>query len=107
MRVAQRLVLGSVLLSMLVIVTGAVGYYASARIGREFDHAVNRKQPVVAALATGRSPAGAGVPAAARRGRPGRGGGGGSPRRPPTAPRRASPRYGPRSGTLVTGMSSS
>jgi diguanylate cyclase (GGDEF)-like protein len=50
MKVAQKLLLGSVLLSMLVIVTGAVGYYASLRIGRDFDHAVNRTQPVVAAL---------------------------------------------------------
>src|SRR3990172_11983993 len=52
MKIAQELLLGSVLLSMLVIITGAVGYYASVRIGRDFDHAVNRPQPVVAALET-------------------------------------------------------
>lgn len=52
MKVAQKLLLGSVLLAMLVIVTGAVGYYASVRIGREFNQAVNRTQPVLAALET-------------------------------------------------------
>jgi len=52
MKIAQKLLLASVLLSMLVIVTGAVGYYATIRIGHEFDQAVNRTQPVVAALET-------------------------------------------------------
>ena len=52
MKIAQKLLLGSVLLTMLVVITGAVGYYASVRIGRDFDHAVNRTQPVVAALET-------------------------------------------------------
>jgi len=51
-KIAQKLLLGSVALSIAVIVTGAVGYYASVRIGRDFEHAVNRTQPVVTALET-------------------------------------------------------
>jgi two-component system, sensor histidine kinase and response regulator len=50
MRIRSRIFLGYMLLAALVFIVGLAGHRSTHRVGVEFDHAVNRTQPVLGAL---------------------------------------------------------